>query len=131
MANFLDATSEIDARLRDYDARLRTIEAHIRRGERRAALARLDGFLDELLQFVREVELPWETVIVGAQLGFFSGGEVLRGRIPSAFLGAAAGWLYGQQMVLSRRVALERLAQRVADVMMSLESPEPTAESGS
>lgn len=129
MANFLDSTAEVEARIREYAARLHTIEAHVRRGERRAARARLDGFLEELIDFANEVELPVETMIVGAQLGFFSGGELLRGRLPATVIGMAAGWLYGQQTMRRSRLALEEIAEGVAMLMLMLEAePDPPAE---
>lgn len=121
MANFLDSTAEIGVRLQEYGGRLQAIEAHLRRGEKRAARARLDGFLEELIDFARDVEVPVETMVVGAQLGFFSGGELLRGRLPCAVIGAAAGWLYGQQVLREHRLALEALAERVAALTILLE----------
>jgi len=121
MANFLDSTAEIGNRLSEYASRLQVVEAHLRRGERRAARARLDGLLEELVEFARDVELPVETIVVGAQLGFFSGGELFRGRIPGALLGAAAGWLYGQQVLRGHREAIEALAERVAALTILLE----------
>lgn len=125
MANFMDATAEIELRLNDYDLRLSRIEAHLRRGETRAARAQLDGFLEELVEFAREIELPLETIVVGAQLGFFSGGEFLRGRLPGALLGAAAGWMYGQQVLQRHRRALESLAEKVAALTVYLEMDAP------
>lgn len=132
MTNFLDATTEIDGRLEQYAVRLHTIEAHLRRGERRAARARLEGFLDELVDFAREVEFPLETMVVGAQLGFFSGGgELFRGRIPGAILGMAAGWLYGQQAMQRHRLALEQLAERVALLTIMLETEPDSLDAAS
>lgn len=121
MANFLDATAEIENRLADYGLRLGRIDAHLRRGERRAATAQLHGFLEELILFSKEIELPLETVVVGAQLGFFSGGELLRGRLPGTLIGAAAGWLYGQQVMQRHRLAVEALAEKVAAITIFLE----------
>lgn len=121
MANFLDATAEIELRLNDYALRLGRIDAHLRRGEKRAARAQLDGFLEELVEFAREIELPLETIVVGAQLGFFSGGELLRGRLPGAVVGGLAGWLYGQQVMRRHLTALEALAEKVAALTVFLE----------
>lgn len=121
MANFLDATAEIELRINDYALRLGRVDAHLRRGEKRAAKAQLDGFLEELVEFSKEIELPLETIVVGGQLGFFSGGELFRGRLPGALLGAAAGWLYGQQVMQRHRLAIEALAEKVAVIIVFLE----------
>lgn len=121
MANFLDATAEIELRINDYALRLGRIDAHVRRGERRAATAQLSGFLEELVEFAREIELPLETIVVGSQLGFFSGGELFRGRLPGALLGAAAGWLYGQQVMQRHRIAIQAMAEKVALITVYLE----------
>ena len=116
MANFLDTSADTENRLGEYSSRLFRIEAHLRRGEKRAARAQLDGFLDELEVFAGEMELPLETMIVGAQLGFFSGGSLLRGRVPGAILGLAAGWLYGQQTTVHHRIYLDEIVDRVASL---------------
>lgn len=130
MANFLDATAELELRLREYADRLATIEAHLRRGEKRAARARLSGFLEELVEFAREVELPLDSIVVGAQLGFFSGGTLFRGRVPGALMGAVAGWMYGQQAMRQHRKALEQLAERVALLTVMLETEAWDAPAG-
>ena len=122
MANFLEATAQIEERIDEYLRRLERIDAHMRRGERRAAAAQLDGFLEELIDFARELEMPLETMVIGAQLGFFSGGEFLRGRIPGAVLGVAAGWLYGQQVMQRHRLAIEELAEAVATLTLVLQA---------
>jgi hypothetical protein len=122
MANFLDTTADIDLAVSEFEARLVRIESHLRRGEKRAARARLSGFLEELIEFAHEIELPLETIVVGSQLGFFSGGSLLRGRLPAALIGGLAGWLYGQQVVQQHRLVLENLATRVAALTLFLES---------
>ena len=121
MANFLDTTEEVDQRLREYALRLGRIESHLGRGEKRAARAQLTGFLEELVDFSHEIDLPLETIVVGAQLGFFSGGELLRGRIPGVLLGATVGWLYGQQAMRRHRLALEAIAEAVASITIALQ----------
>ena len=120
MANFLDTSADVDQRLGEFSARVFRVEAHLRRGERRAARAQLDGFLEEIDAFSREMELPLETIIVGAQLGFFSGGSLLRGRIPGAMIGAAAGWLYGQHSLQNHRLFLEEILTRVEELYREL-----------
>ncbi len=116
MANFLDSTADAKNRLGEYSERIFRIEAHIRRGERRAARKRLDGFLQELEDFANEMELPVETVVVGAQLGFFSGGSLLRGRLPGALVGATAGWLFGQSVIQQQRLFLYEIIDRVVQL---------------
>jgi hypothetical protein len=116
MSNFLKKQSQVEERLGEYANRILRIEAHLNRGEHRAARARLNGLLDELEDFLDELEFPIETTIIGVQLGFFSGkGSLLRGRLPAAVIGGAAGWLYGQSSAQAycRRVfeLLERVEQ--------------------
>ena len=114
MANFLKLTSQTESRLGQYATRLFRVEAHLRQGERRAARRRLEGFADELEEFERELEFPLEMMIVGGQLGFFSGkGSVLRGRLPGAILGTVAGWFFGQSTACSYREAIDELKLRV------------------
>ena len=125
MSNFLKLTSEIENRLGHYANRLFRIEAHLRRGEVRAARKRLEGFDHELEQFERDLEFPFETTLIGAQLGFFSGqGPLLRGRVPGAVFGAMAGWMYGQSTVCEYRDALEQLKLRVHALRDTLLEPE-------
>lgn len=124
MANFLDTSTEREQRLGEYAGRLFRVEAHLRRGERRAARARLDGFLDELDTFAVEMQLPLETIVVGAQLGFFSGAPLIRGRIPAALIGAGAGWLYGQYTVQHHREFLDQIIDRAAELYDQLHEAE-------
>ena len=134
MANFLKMTSEIENRLGHYATRLFRIEAHLRQGERRAASRRLEGFYEELQQFEQDIEFPFEMMIVGAQLGFFSGkGSIVRGRIPGAIFGTVAGWFFGQSTAASYRDAIDELKLRVHALELELldggeESDDPAAE---
>lgn len=127
MANFLESSTDNERRIGEYTTRLFRIESHIRRGERRAARAQLNGMLDELDAMAREMELPLETMIVGAQLGFFSGGSLVRGRLPSAVIGAMAGWLYGQHNQSHVRRLILELVERVAELYTALEVSEQAA----
>ncbi len=127
MANFLESSAHTDRQVTDFAQRLFRIEAHIRRGEKRAAKAQLEGFLLDLAQFTEEIEVPIEAMIIGAQLGFFSGGGV-RGRLPAAVLGAMAGWLYGQQSALSYQRDLEAIVVRVGELAMMIEQPDEALE---
>ena len=122
MPNFLDSNAETDQRLGEYSARLFRIEAHLRRGEKRAAGAQLDGFIDELARFADDMDFPLETMIVGSQLGFFTGGPLLRGRLPAALVGGLVGWFYGQQSLRLHRMHLEDLFARVGQCAMLLEN---------
>ena len=130
MANFLDSSTDNERRIGEYTTRLFRIESHIRRGERRAARAQLNGMLDELDLLAREMELPLETIVVGAQLGFFSGGSLMRGRVPGAVIGAMAGWLYGQHNQQQFRRLIMELVERVAELYITLEAAERAAASG-
>jgi hypothetical protein len=127
MANFLDTSSDTERRIGEYATRLFRIESHIRRGERRAARAQLNGMLDELDALNQELELPLETIVVGAQLGFFSGGSLVRGRVPGALIGAAAGWLFGQHSHQAHRRLILELVQRVAELFVALEEADRRA----
>jgi len=134
MANFLKLTSRIENRLGHYATRLFRIEAHLRQGDTRAARRRLEGFSDELDSFEKEIEFPLEMMVVGAQLGFFSGkGEILRGRIPGAIVGTIAGWFYGQSTRCSYRDAIEELRVRVRvleDELLDEDSEAETSQEG-
>ncbi len=114
MANFLKRRGQIEQRLGQYATRLFRVEAHIRQGEVRAARKRLEGLLEDIEQFERDVKFPAELTIVGAQLGFLSGkGHLLRGRLPAALLGATAGWLYGQSTACEYQDAIDEVKSRV------------------
>lgn len=121
MANFIETSADFEHRLGDLSARLFRVESHMRRGEHRAARAQIDNLLGEFDQLAKDMELPLETVIVGAQLGFFSGGALFRGRIPGAFLGATIGWLYGQQALQKHRLFLSDLLKRVEEIYAQLQ----------
>lgn len=115
MANFLKLNARAEQRIGEYATRLLRIEAHLRRGEKRAAQARLAGFLEELDEYARELEFPMEMTVIGMQLGFFSGkGSVLTGRLPAAIIGGVAGWLFGQSQTTSHHQYLAEIMQRVA-----------------
>jgi hypothetical protein len=114
MANFMKLNARAEQRIGAYATRLLQIEAHLRRGEKRAATARLIGFKDEIAEFMHELEFPLEFTVIGSQLGFFSGnGSFLRGRLPAALVGAVAGWFYGQSQTSGHHRYLEEIWQRV------------------
>ncbi len=114
MANFMKLNARTEQRIGEYATRLLRIEAHLRRGEKRAATARLAGFKDELAAFLHDLEFPMEMTIIGTQLGFFSGkGSLGRGRLPAAILGGIAGWFYGQSQTAGHQRYIEEIYQRV------------------
>jgi hypothetical protein len=114
MANFLKLNARTEQRIGEYATRLLRVEAHVRRGETRAAAARLVGFKEEVVSFMRELEFPLEMTIIGSQLGFFSGkGSFLTGRLPGAIVGGLAGWLFGQSQTAGHHRYLADIYQRV------------------
>ena len=113
MSNFMKLSARAEQRIGEYATRLLQVEAHLRRGEKRAATARLVGFKEELVEYMHELEFPLEMTIIGSQLGFFSGrGSFLTGRLPAAIVGAAAGWFFGQSQTASHHQYLEEIYQR-------------------
>ncbi|MFW5966570.1 MAG: hypothetical protein ACOCV2_03575 [Persicimonas sp.] len=121
MSNFLKLNAQIEGRIGQYATRLLRVEAHLRRGEKRAALARLDGLYDEIEEYMRELEFPTEMVLVGAQIGLLSGkGSFVRGRLPGALIGAVAGWMYGQSSTTKHHRQLAEIAQRAALIERAL-----------
>lgn len=110
MANFIDLSATQDQRVDYFTARLYRIEVHIRRGEERAARAQLDGLLEELVAFKRDIAFPGEYVIAGANVGLLSGrGSWTRGRLPAAVMGAALGWLFGQSSRARQHTFIDEL----------------------
>ncbi|CAN0525258.1 unnamed protein product, partial [Laminaria digitata] len=104
VANFIALSNNHKQRVDELAARLARIEIHIRRGEKRAARARLIGFYEEADALLAELELPLDFVLAGANVGLLSGkGSWLRGRLPATLLGATAGWLAGQASVAKQR----------------------------
>lgn len=132
MSNFMKLNARTEERIGHYATRLLRVESHLRRGEKRAAAARLQGLRAEVESFMRELEFPVEMTIIGAQLGLFSGkGSFLRGRLPGAVLGAAAGWLYGQSQTAGHQRFLAEIGQRAALLEHALTSEEQEASSPS
>lgn len=128
MSNFMKLNARNETRLNEYAMRLFQVEAHLRRGERRAARARLDGLAQELAEFSRETEFPAGMVVLGAQLGLLSGGgSWLRGRLPAALLGGVAGWLVGQSMSCQHRRDLNDIVEVVLILEHKLSAPQPGA----
>ncbi len=134
MANFLKLTSQVETRLGEYATRLLRVEAHVRQGDLRAATHRLEGFVQELEEFERDLEFPFEMVLVGTQLGFLAGkGSWLRGRLPAALIGGAAGWLFGQSTAHTYKQTIEELKLRAQAIALQLEeatAPPPDEQPG-
>lgn len=117
----LDAHPEFDARIDAFLTSLAAVEAFIGRGEPRAARARFEILLDEIQEFSDEIAIPVNSMVVGAQMGFMSGGKLIRGRIPAALIGAGLGWLAGQANLVDKRKTLHRLLERVAITATALD----------
>lgn len=112
MANLIELSDPYEADLDHFSARLYRIKVHKRREELRAARAQLNGLAEELILFLHELELPREYVLVGANVGLFSGkGSWLRGRLPGAAFGAAAGWLVGHAILMRQRRRVRELLE--------------------
>ena len=126
MTNFLEMTTQHHERVGHYAARLHRVEIHVKRGEKRAARAQLQGMLYELQMAERELELPLEFILAGANLGFFSGkGNLVRGRLVAGLLGASFGWLMGQASVIDIKRDVRELmiwTLRLEEALLLLES---------
>ena len=126
MTNFLEMTTHHLDRVAHHAARLHRVEIHLKRGEKRAARAQLQGMLYELQMSERELELPLEFILAGANLGFFSGkGDLIRGRLVAGLLGASVGWLVGQASVMDIRKDVHELMAwtlRLEEALLLLES---------
>ena len=113
MADLQKPLRQMEQRLGDLSREVLRIEAHLRRGEFRAAGARIDGVRGQLISLSGKSETAMQTTMVGAQLGLLSGGNWLRGRLPAAIIGAVGGWMYGQSLLLSQQREVGQLAQHV------------------
>ena len=125
VANFIALSNNHKQRVDELASRLTRVEIHIRRGEKRAARARLIGFYEEADQLLGELELPLDFVIAGANLGVLSGkGSWLRGRLPALVLGATAGWMAGQASVMKSRRYIEDLVIHSQQLEILMEQAE-------
>lgn len=101
MADLQKPIRQLQQRMGEASREILRIEAHIRRGEQRAALARINGVRDQLSSLSSDSDTALQLAAVGAQLGLMSGGgSWLRGRIPAALLCGIGGWMYGQSMLM-------------------------------
>ena len=127
MSNFITLTHVQKQKVDELGARLARVEIHIRRGEKRAARARLLGFYEEADALLKELEFPIDFVLVGANIGLLTGkGSMLRGRLPAALLGGVLGWLAGQTSVLSQQRFIGELVEHSQQLEQLL--AEPVAE---
>jgi hypothetical protein len=122
VANFLALSAQLDHRINELTAQLYRVEVSLRRGERRAAKAQLRGLQDELAGFGDELRAPAEFILIGANVGLFSGGA-WRGRVSGALFGAAAGWLYGQSAMSRHRRHAAELLEYAAELQAKLDAP--------
>lgn len=114
MADLQKPIRQMEQRMGDISREVLRIEAHLRRRELRAARARIDGVRQQLLALHKGSDGAMQLTLVGAQLGFLSGGDWLRGRLPAALLGGLGGWMYGQSLLTKQRHEIEHLAAHVA-----------------
>ncbi len=124
MANLQKPVRQMEQRLGELSREVLRIEAHLRRGEERAASARIDGVRQSLAALRGDVDTPMQLTIVGAQLGLMSGkGSWLRGRLPCALVCAVGGWMYGQSLLNGQRREIEQLADHVDYLESHLSAP--------
>ncbi len=114
MSNFFEPNTEFEGRISDFLTQLERIDRFVARGEKRASRAQFESLLDQIQEYSNELSIPVDTMVVGAQLGFMSGGKIVRGRLPAAVIGAAFGWLYGQHARGEQRTTLDQLVRRAA-----------------
>ncbi|RAL23580.1 hypothetical protein DL240_05320 [Lujinxingia litoralis] len=115
MANLRGPIQQLENELGALSRELVRVEAHIRRGEFRAARARLSGLRTQLELSEDSSGPANQLAVIGAQVGLMSGGsDWLRGRLPAALLCAAGGWLYGQSLLEGRRREMAELRAHVA-----------------
>ncbi len=113
MADFQQLALQNQQHLDEYATRIVRIEAHLRRGEFRAANARLQGLAAELLNERETLEFPIQPIFMGVQMGLLAGrGSLLRGRLPAALLCAVGGWMYGNQLTVRRQSQVDELLSR-------------------
>lgn len=112
MADFMKPIAQTEQRLGQYSMRLVRIEAHLRRGEKRAARAQMNGFVEELEEFRRNMEFPMQMTLVCAQLGLLSGkGPLIRGRLAAALVCGVGGWLYGNAAIAKHQSVVDDLLE--------------------
>lgn len=122
MANLRGPLQQLENELGALSRELIRVEAHIRRGEMRAARARLGGLRAQLDMSETNSGAANQITVIAAQLGLMSGGsEWLRGRLPAALLFGVGGWLYGQSIIESRRRELRELRTHAEALTLQVE----------
>jgi hypothetical protein len=117
MSNFMKVTEQVENRINHFGNRLLQVQAHLKRGEKRAARAKVEGLHGEITSFRDDITFPVQHTVIGAQVGLLSGkGSILRGRIPGALVGAVAGWMYGQATACQYLDWLDELADQAAEL---------------
>ncbi|RDV39243.1 hypothetical protein DV096_01320 [Bradymonadaceae bacterium TMQ3] len=123
MPNFQGPLQQLESELGGLSRELIRVEAHMRRGELRAARARLGGLQAQLELSSSNASTANQLAVIGAQVGLMSGGsDWLRGRLPAALICAAGGWLYGQSVLESRRRELRELRAHTEALATELEN---------
>lgn len=130
MADLQKPIRQLQQQVGDASREILRIEAHIRRGELRAASARIDGVRRQLAGLKSHSDTALQLAAVGAQLGLLSGGgSWLRGRIPAALLCAAGGWMFGQSMLLDVEREIDALLDHVSYLEEQTAEPSDTESS--
>lgn len=130
MANLQKTAQQMEQRLGEVSREILRIEAHIRRGEMRAASARIEGVRQQLSVLKADAETPMQLTMVGAQLGLMSGGSNwLRGRLPAAIICGIGGWMYGQTLVSGQQREVDQLASHLDYLESHLDAPAPAENS--
>lgn len=123
MVNLRGPLQQLESELGALSRELIRVEAHMRRGEMRAARARLGGLRAQLDMSGTNSGAANQLTLIAAQVGLMSGGsEWLRGRLPAALLCAAGGWLFGQSILESRRRELRELRAHADALAVQVES---------
>lgn len=126
-----DNTEEFEQRIADFIIQLDRVDAFVRRSEKRAARVQFEAILDDIQSFSDGLSVPIGAMVIGAQLGFLSGGKVIRGRIPAAIVGLGLGWLYGQHSRKTERGVLEALIARASQTASRIEELEAASKQNS
>lgn len=114
MADLQKPIRQIQQRIGEASRDILRVEAHIRRGEPRAARARIQKVRNDLQSLREHSDTPLQLAMIGAQMGLMSaGGSWLRGRVPAALVCGVGGWMYGHSMLLDYRREIDQLAEHV------------------
>ena len=133
MSNFLALSQSQRDLVEDLNTQLIRVQIHIKRQELRAATKRLEIVFQELASLERRASLPTEYMLVGLNIGLLTGGRsILRGRVPAALLGAAAGWCFGQSVAHKNQRELHTIRDHALFLLDGIarqtSQPEPRAQ---